>query len=81
LLSFFTKDPQIQAAVTGVWLATLIGVAMDMVLLSGLLRRQLRQRFPEEPKLGGHIRYGLLRTTVLRKLRMPKPAVQRGQRV
>jgi len=81
LLSFFTKDPRIQAAVTGVWLATLMGVAMDMALLSGVLRRQLRERFPGEAKLGSHIRYGLLRTTVIRKLRMPRPAVQRGQKV
>jgi hypothetical protein len=76
--SFFTTNQQVLAAISGVFVATLLGVAMDTVLLSVLIRKVLRTRFPEETSLGGHVMYGVLRSTVLRRLRMPKPAVDRG---
>lgn len=80
-VSSLTKDPGIRAAFLGVWLATLLGVAFDFVLLNVHLRRALRAAFPKEEKLGGHVFYGILRSTVMRRLRAPKPQVRRGQRV
>ena len=71
---------QLQAITFGIWLATLLGVALDMVLAGLQLRKALRAAFPQETKLRGHIAYGLLRTTVVRRFRMPKPRVSRGQR-
>ena len=79
--SFFTKDEQVLAAISGIFVATLAGVALDTVLLGALLRRHLKAAFPEEQKLGGHVFYGALRSTVLRRLRMPKPQVERGARI
>ncbi|MCW2543965.1 MAG: hypothetical protein JWM40_1517, partial [Frankiales bacterium] len=37
--------------------------------------------FPNEGNLGGHVFYGALRSTVLRRMRMPKPQVERGTRL
>jgi hypothetical protein len=79
--SFFTKDQQVLAAISGVFVATLVGVAMDTVLLSSMIRRRLRADFPDEDRLGGHVFYGVLRSTVIRRFRMPKPRVQRGTRL
>lgn len=76
-----TKNTQLQAISFGIWLATLLGVAVDMGLAGVQLRKGLRSTFPQETKLRGHIAYGLLRTTVVRRFRMPRPQVQRGRRV
>ena len=81
IVSFFTKDQQVLAAISGVFVATLVGVALDTVLLSSLIRRRLRADFPDERNLGGHVFYGVLRSTVIRRFRMPKPRVQRGTRL
>ncbi|MCW2544835.1 MAG: hypothetical protein JWM40_2387, partial [Frankiales bacterium] len=40
--SFFTKDQQVLAAISGIFVATLVGVALDTVLLASLLRRHLK---------------------------------------
>jgi hypothetical protein len=78
--SFFTKDQQVLAAISGIFVATLVGVALDSLLLGSLIRRNLKASFPGEGNLGGHAFYGLLRSTVLRRMRMPKPQVDRGPR-
>lgn len=78
IASFFTKDRQVLAAISGVFVATLFAVALDSLLLSSIIRRRVRADFPTEGKLGGHVFYGVLRSTVIRRFRMPKPRVQRG---
>jgi hypothetical protein len=79
VLAGLTGDIQLQAITFGIWVATLVGVVMDMVLAGVMIRKTLRARFPDERKLRGHIGYGLLRTTVIRRFRMPRPQVKRGQ--
>ncbi len=81
IASFFTKDQRVLAAISGVFVATLVGVALDTVLLSSVIRRRLSAEFPQEGKLGGHVFYGVLRSTVIRRMRMPKPKVDRGAKV
>lgn len=76
----FSGDQGIANAVLGVWLATILGVALDMLLAGVLLSGALKKAFPDA-KRRGHIAYGLLRTTVIRRFRMPRPQVVRGQRV
>ena len=73
-------SPQLQAITFGVWLATLLGVAVDMVMAGFQLRSVVRATFPSESKMRGHVAYGLLRTTVMRRFRMPRPQVGRGRR-
>lgn len=79
-LSNLTSNVVLQQVVVGVWVATILGVVADMFLLSSLIRRTLREKFPEEDKLRGHVFYGMMRTTVLRRMRMPRPQVGRGAR-
>ena len=75
------KDPAVVQVSFALWTATLLGVAVDLILLNRALTRRLAADFPNEAKLGKHVRYGLLRSTTLRRFRMPKPQVQRGQQV
>ena len=81
LVASATKNAEIAQASMGVWTATLLAVALDLVLLGRLLGKRLRAEFPAEPKMGKHVRYGLMRSTTIRRFRMPKPQVERGQRV
>jgi hypothetical protein len=76
----FSRDPAVLALAVGIWLATLVGVAFDLMLTSILLRKAIREQFPEQKKLFGHIAYGLLRSTVIRRFRMPRPQVLRGSK-
>ena len=80
VVSGFVGDSRLAAATFGIWLATILGVALDMVLAGLQIRSAVRAAHPQE-KLRGHVGYGLLRTTVVRRFRMPRPQVQRGQRV
>jgi membrane glycosyltransferase len=63
------------------WLAGLLVVLVDLVALGMRIRSRLRREFPEEQRTRGHVTYGLLRSTVFRRLRMPAPTVSPGTRV
>lgn len=75
VVSGLLRNPQLQAVTFAIWLASLAAVAVDMAAAGLSLRKQLRAAFPEEAKLRGHIAYGLMRTTVMRRFRMPHPTV------
>ncbi|GAA2491276.1 DUF3043 domain-containing protein [Streptomyces gobitricini] len=61
------------------WLAVIALIVMDSVGIWLRLKKQLNTRFPNEPKRGA-VAYGLMRTLQLRRLRLPKPQVKRGER-
>jgi hypothetical protein len=75
VVSGFVGNPSLQAMTFAVWLASLAAVAIDMVFLTIEMRRHLKRAFPDERKLRGHIAYGLMRTTVMRRFRVPRPTV------
>ncbi|ORT60590.1 DUF3043 domain-containing protein [Streptomyces sp. CB03238] len=61
------------------WLAVIALIVVDSVGIWIRLKKQLATRFPNEPKRGA-VAYGLMRTLQLRRLRLPKPQVKRGER-
>jgi hypothetical protein len=64
----------------GLWTATILLVLLDTLLLVFKLKRELKQRFPDESHKGATF-YAVLRTLQLRFLRLPKPRVKIGQRL
>ncbi|PJN27060.1 hypothetical protein CG736_10715 [Kitasatospora sp. CB02891] len=56
-----------------------VTVILDFVRLGLALRKGLAARFPNENTRGA-VMYGMLRTLQMRRLRMPKPMVKRGER-
>ena len=62
------------------WLVTIVLVSLDTMLLLFRLRKELKQRFPDESHKGTSF-YAVLRAMQLRFLRMPKPTVKLGQRL
>jgi hypothetical protein len=79
LLLGFVNNPSIQQLVSvGFFLmATLIVVDTSILIIQ--LTRRAKKEFPEKSDRRGIILYALMRTLQFRRLRMPKPRVQRGR--
>ncbi|MEV6315156.1 DUF3043 domain-containing protein [Streptomyces sp. NPDC051776] len=61
------------------WLGVIVMIVIDSIGVAFRLKKQLRTRFPNE-NLRGAVPYALMRTLQMRRLRLPKPQVKRGER-
>ena len=59
------------------WLVVIVAIVIDTFVTAFQLRRELNKRFATEDTRGV-LRYGLMRTLQMRRLRLPKPQVGRG---
>jgi Flp pilus assembly protein TadB len=75
----FIQDPVVQLVGTGVLWLTVVACVVDGFLLSRKLKRRLVERFGEDQLPAGVVRYGVMRAFQLRRTRLPKPMVSRGQ--
>jgi len=79
LVLSITRNQVLQFASTLLFLAFFLVVILDFVRLGLSLRKNVRERFPNENTKGA-VAYGLMRTLQMRRLRLPKPQVKRGER-
>lgn len=61
------------------WLVVIVLIVLDAAVSGIRLRKRLAERFPDENKKGA-VAYGLMRSLQMRRLRLPKPQVKRGER-
>ncbi|MFD9796378.1 DUF3043 domain-containing protein [Streptomyces sp. NPDC059070] len=61
------------------WLVVIVLIVLDSIGMAFRLKKQLRERFADQPTKGA-VAYGLMRTLQMRRLRLPKPQVKRGER-
>ncbi|MFI2639749.1 DUF3043 domain-containing protein [Streptomyces sp. NPDC018610] len=61
------------------WLVVIVLIVLDSVLSGFRLRKRLAERFPGQNTKGA-VAYGLMRSLQMRRLRLPKPQVKRGER-
>jgi hypothetical protein len=61
------------------WLLIIVLIVIDSIGLWFRLKKQLAVRFPNTPQRGA-LPYGLMRTLQMRRMRLPKPQVKRGER-
>jgi Protein of unknown function (DUF3043) len=54
-------------------------IVLDAVISGLRLRKRLAERFPDQNKKGA-VAYALMRSLQMRRLRLPKPQVKRGER-
>jgi hypothetical protein len=58
-----------------------LAAVADMVVTGVIVRRRIRNDFPEETRTRGHVGYGLVRTAQFRRFRIPPPRVRPGAQV
>lgn len=75
----FVPQAWAQAIVLGVWPAMILGMLLDEIIMVFQLKRELRRRFTDGEKTKGTTFYAVLRTTQMRRWRLPKPVIGRGQ--
>ncbi len=79
IVANLSSIPELQSAGLLLWLMAIILMLVDVVVTTIALRRRIREQFPDQGRLGGHVAYGLLRSTVLRRFRLPPPRVSPGK--
>ncbi|MEV5984048.1 DUF3043 domain-containing protein [Streptomyces sp. NPDC052051] len=61
------------------WLVAIVAIVLDAIISGFRLRKRLAERFPDHNRRGA-VAYGLMRSLQMRRLRLPKPQVKRGER-
>ncbi|MFH9179855.1 DUF3043 domain-containing protein [Streptomyces albogriseolus] len=70
---------QLQNIALLLWLVVIVMIVLDSVVTGFRLKKSLAERFPDENRRGA-VAYALMRTLQMRRLRLPKPQVKRGER-
>ncbi|GAA0657134.1 hypothetical protein GCM10010193_04690 [Kitasatospora atroaurantiaca] len=79
LILSVVRVPVLQLLSTMLFLAFFVLVVLDFVRLGLGLRKALAERFPDQNTRGA-VAYSLMRILQMRRLRLPKPQVKRGER-
>ena len=78
LILVLSMIPSLLGVQFGLWMLTIVATTGDTIWLWIRTRRELRARFPADETRGA-VAYTILRSSQLRRLRLPKPRVARGQ--
>ncbi|MBM7168569.1 DUF3043 domain-containing protein [Streptomyces sp. G44] len=79
LVLSMVRVPQLQNIALLLWLIVIVLIVLDSVATAFRLKKRLAERFPNDNKKGA-VAYALMRTLQMRRLRLPKPQVKRGER-
>jgi hypothetical protein len=74
------RVPSIQSIALLLWLIVIVLIVVDAAFSGFRLKKRLAERFPDESRRGAAVRYALMRSLQMRRLRLPKPQVKRGER-
>ncbi|MFB7509767.1 DUF3043 domain-containing protein [Streptomyces broussonetiae] len=69
----------IQSIALLLWLVVIVLIVLDAAFSGFRLKKRLAQRFPDQNTRGA-VAYALMRSLQMRRLRLPKPQVKRGER-
>jgi hypothetical protein len=61
------------------WLFVIVAIVIDSAVTGFRLKKKLAEKFPDERRKGA-VAYALMRTLQMKRLRLPKPQVKRGER-
>lgn len=79
-VAYLSQSAAIRAWAISAWLVIFLLIAVDSFLLAGRIRKAVAARFPES-RVRGLGWYGIQRSTMIRKWRLPKPQVKPGDQV
>lgn len=77
LLFSFVQTKWAGMVVLVLWTTVILGTVVDEIFMVRALKKELRQRF-EPQNTRGCVSYAVLRTSQLRRFRIPKPQIKRG---
>jgi Protein of unknown function (DUF3043) len=83
LIGSSTKMPvQIQVFANLLWALLAVGVIVDSILIARKTKKLVAERFPKSTaRVGSLYMYGIMRGLTFRRMRVPKPAVDLGNKV
>ncbi|WP_428814745.1 DUF3043 domain-containing protein [Streptomyces albus] len=61
------------------WLVVILLIVLDSIGIAVRLKKKIRERYPDENRRGA-VAYALMRTLQMRRMRLPKPQVARGEK-
>ncbi|MFH8768234.1 MULTISPECIES: DUF3043 domain-containing protein [unclassified Streptomyces] len=73
------RVPAIQNIALLLWLIVIVLIVLDAAVSGFRLKKRLAERFPDQNRRGA-VAYALMRSLQIRRLRLPKPQVKRGER-
>ncbi|TJZ50894.1 DUF3043 domain-containing protein [Streptomyces piniterrae] len=79
LVLTMVRVPKIQNIALLLWLVIIVLIVLDSIFIWIRMGKQVRERFPDENTRGVKA-YAVMRTLQMRRLRLPKPQVKRGER-
>ena len=79
LVLSMVRVPALQNIALLLWLVVIVLIVLDSFVTGFRLKKRLAERFPDENKRGA-VAYALMRSLQMRRLRLPKPQVKRGER-
>ncbi|OIJ98082.1 hypothetical protein BIV25_12690 [Streptomyces sp. MUSC 14] len=69
----------IQSIALLLWLVVIVLIVLDGAISAFRLKKRLKEKFPDQNTRGA-VAYALMRSLQMRRLRLPKPQVKRGER-
>ncbi|MET9967528.1 DUF3043 domain-containing protein [Streptomyces sp. NPDC006356] len=79
LVLSMVQVPALQNIALLLWLVVIVLIVLDSVVTGVRLKKRLAERFPDTNRRGA-VAYALMRSLQMRRLRLPKPQVKRGER-
>ena len=79
LVLTYVGSETLQTAGSALWLALVVLIIIDSVLLARRLKRGLKRSFPDESQRGA-LPYALMRSMQIRRFRLPPPRIKAGNR-
>jgi hypothetical protein len=73
----FPTDGFVQTLISSLWTVMLVGLFVDISVLTVTLRKKLKSDFPQYTGRGD-VLYAIMRSITLRAMRLPKPLVKIG---
>ncbi|MDT0379655.1 DUF3043 domain-containing protein [Streptomyces sp. DSM 42041] len=79
LILSIVPSPQFKNIAFVMWIGVIATIVIDSFAMSFRLKKGLAERFPDENRRGA-VFYAFMRTLQMRRMRLPKPQVARGER-